>query len=275
MITEGIKLFLNNSSDIADRLYLSSGLQHMQDTSTDGYAYYKYAVTPKSPWSLVTGSTKKHLVTHQKPPIEEFSKNIIILTLPDELIDFVQKAGISDFKNKEEVLAFNQTPTFIEASEKLKAFACQYLFSPSRFSCYHFFVEKPDLSVVTIGERKERMGMHIDNRGGVNIKDAELAPNIFLMNLGREDRYFIYINQPLETVKKMIETKNGAALDEFSNESLQYKFYQAFPDYPVVKIKIKPFECYIAPAENIIHDGSTEGNTNPSVKFLLEGYFWS
>ena len=38
---------------------------------------------------------------------------------------------------------------------------------------------------------------------------------------------------------------------------LQHKFFDRFSDYPVFMLSIEPGEAYIAPTENIIHDGST------------------
>jgi hypothetical protein len=40
---------------------------------------------------------------------------------------------------------------------------------------------------------------------------------------------------------------------------LIHAFLHKFPEYPVVRLAVLPGEAYIAPTENMIHDGTTEG----------------
>ncbi len=46
-----------------------------------------------------------------------------------------------------------------------------------------------------------------------------------------------------------------------------------YPDYPVIKVRVAPGEAYIAPTENMIHDGSTVGKQYPDIHLTLFGYF--
>ena len=45
------------------------------------------------------------------------------------------------------------------------------------------------------------------------------------------------------------------------------------PTYPVVAIEIAPGEAYIAPTEDLIHDGCSEGMKNNDVCLTMLGYF--
>jgi hypothetical protein len=36
-------------------------------------------------------------------------------------------------------------------------------------------------------------------------------------------------------------------------------FMSTFPDYPIVRLRLRPGEAYIAPTENVLHDGSSTG----------------
>jgi hypothetical protein len=46
-----------------------------------------------------------------------------------------------------------------------------------------------------------------------------------------------------------------------------------WPDYPVVKLRIRPGEAYIAQTENLIHDGSTLGQRGFDLAFMADGFF--
>jgi hypothetical protein len=48
---------------------------------------------------------------------------------------------------------------------------------------------------------------------------------------------------------------------------------RAYPDYPVTALTIHPGEAYIAATENLIHDGSSMGLTDPDVLFTILGEF--
>ena len=49
-------------------------------------------------------------------------------------------------------------------------------------------------------------------------------------------------------------------------------FLTKYPNYPVFRIKIEPGEAYIAPTENIIHDGA-KLNYETDFTWTFLGYF--
>ena len=50
-------------------------------------------------------------------------------------------------------------------------------------------------------------------------------------------------------------------------------FFKFFPNYPVIKVTLKPYEYYIAPTDNCFHDGSTLGNSNLDISIIYSGWF--
>ena len=50
-------------------------------------------------------------------------------------------------------------------------------------------------------------------------------------------------------------------------------FLKRFPGYPVVKIRLKPGEAYIAPTENMLHEGSSLHIDETGFQFILLGHF--
>ena len=57
--------------------------------------------------------------------------------------------------------------------------------------------------------------------------------------------------------------------------TLVLNFMRCFPDYPVIRLRIAPNEAYIAPTENIIHDGSTLGKMYFDICLTIRGKFKS
>jgi hypothetical protein len=52
-----------------------------------------------------------------------------------------------------------------------------------------------------------------------------------------------------------------------------HDFMRSFPGYPVLRVRIRPREAYIAPTDNLIHDGSSVGKNYPDIAVHLLGYF--
>lgn len=50
-------------------------------------------------------------------------------------------------------------------------------------------------------------------------------------------------------------------------------FFKTNRQYPVLKVKVKPYEGYITPTENIIYDGSTTGSNTSEISFKVRGNF--
>jgi hypothetical protein len=90
--------------------------------------------------------------------------------------------------------------------------------------------------------------------------------NRISINIGREDRYFLFINLSIQDLIELLEPDPSRTADE-----LVLQFFASYPDYPVVRIRLRPGEAYIAPTENIIHDGMGS-KTSPDMHLTICGH---
>ena len=116
------------------------------------------------------------------------------------------------------------------------------------------------------------MGLHIDNTTGCDPLKEEPSIMRLCINLGREDRHLLFINKTVNQMK-MLVTRNGASEEIQDADTLTGAFFRNFPDYPVAKFRQRPYDVYVMPADNIIHDGSTEGTVSPDVTMVFQGDF--
>ena len=134
-------------------------------------------------------------------------------------------------------------------------------------------VNAPALPTVTIDNQSNRLvGLHVDNWVNSPLGERQSSPNRVVVNLGFEDRYLVYINLPLELVWRLAYGPARKDVPIFEHDLIA-EFYRKNPSYPVVKLRIGPGEAYIAPTDNIIHDGSTIGMTEWDLYFSVVGYF--
>ena len=104
------------------------------------------------------------------------------------------------------------------------------------------------------------------------IQQRHTARNRICVNLGREERRFLFINL---TLAKMFEAlgRDLTTNKDYYGTDLGHDFMLAYPSYPVVRLTVKPREAYIAPTDNLIHDGTSVDKQYPDIALHILGYF--
>lgn len=139
----------------------------------------------------------------------------------------------------------------------------------------------PGLLTVTPTYGELRLsGLHVDHWDALPLDDLHAARNRICINLGTQDRFFLFVNlDAAEIQRRVIEKRPEKRRDHTSRdpqqnmESLVSDLCDTFPDYPVVKLRVGPDEAYIAPTEQIIHDGNTEGGAFIDIDLMARGRF--
>jgi hypothetical protein len=115
------------------------------------------------------------------------------------------------------------------------------------------------------------LGLHFDSWMRLPPDQRSDAPNRLCLNLGREARYLLFVNVQMAGILRTLfagqPPQNAGATD------LGRLFLQRFSDFPVISLRIDPGEAYIAPTENMIHDGCTANATTPDIALTLLGRF--
>ena len=128
-------------------------------------------------------------------------------------------------------------------------------------------ISAPDLTTVTMGQGMF-IGLHVDEWFQGRHAPRGSRPNRMVFNLGREPRYFLFINIPVEAMMDHTPGPSGN-----HGTTIGQRFMESHPDYPVCRIRILPGEAYIAPTENLVHDASSAGTTQVDIAGHLLGQF--
>jgi hypothetical protein len=121
-----------------------------------------------------------------------------------------------------------------------------------------------------------KVGLHLDGWDRRGYRARDLCRNRICVNIGEEDRFFLFCNVTVTTIVMIVAILLG--LNEtnwsyISSSALIRHFFDLFPNYPVIRVRLAPGEFYIAPPENIIHDATTMGKEKPDVALTALGYF--
>lgn len=114
-----------------------------------------------------------------------------------------------------------------------------------------------------------RVGLHFDRWDALPLEDLDTATNRILINLGPSDRYFLCINHSAANMAFLLRQAGMEMPPDV--ESVGKAFLASFPDYPVMRLRLRPGEAYIAPTENILHDGSSAGVDNANTYLSIRG----
>jgi hypothetical protein len=276
-IRPGVALFLGGDDDCADRVRLSSGTTVAHEGRLDG-KYQEGAVVPRPNWRSLTAADRRVLIAESCP--KAYGNTVSVIGIPSPLLDpFRSLRG-----------AGAERPTkydpFLKISDKNQSKAADAIIA---YLQQHFqrssagkdcgieggiFTRPPGLATVTWDpEARAYIGLHVDSWYGFPLERREYAPNRICVNLGQEDRFFLFSNIPVGRMYQLAKHSDTSASVDIGLTSGVRAFMISYPYYPVVRVRIRPGEAYIAPTENIAHDGSSVDMNHTDVTLSIRGCF--
>ncbi len=261
---------------LMSRILESSGICSINHQIDKFIHYLPNTFVPNQPWqALLSEKFDKLLIS------EDYSLDttVGIIQIPDDYMYIFQKLDLHKIQSLSEVPKFcNNYYYSIAINEVVKYLSNKY--SNHDFIKVHgLAVNPPGLETVTYDFQKGGyIGLHIDSWDKMPIQNRHLASNRICINLGKEDRFFAFTNIPIQSltfiVKNQIKSKFKNCQYDFANpNNIINIFMQNNQEQSVFKLKIKPGEAYIAPTENIIHDGTTSNKKYIDIGLAIRGYF--
>lgn len=258
----GITIYVAPSSkESANRIELSNGTRladvHETANVVHGAAYEEGARLPCEPWRQPTEEEAKKLIVAEVP--DRMSTSVAIVKLPGELSDDLQEAAISTNPELIEANLLQSLRTVCELSEPL------HWIGPN--------VSPANLKTVTVNDIGRYNGLHVDNWDQRELDSRHLATNRICINIGKQNRYFLFLPFSLMDIASTLSEEMGpnwVAPRRYTVVGRQ--FMERFPDVPVVRCRLEPGEAYVAPTENLVHDGSSIGQSEMDKQFTIRGH---
>jgi uncharacterized protein len=265
---------------IRARIALSSGTSAAAARPNRDGRYIAEAMVPRLPFRPLTDHEFALLVADPASAWRA-GTDVAVVAFPDSVIDPVRRI-IESLHPGDEAFSVGRAP----GSDP----ALSDAFGPlSDHIGRHYALDGDEPRVVRLGRSApgeltatwdtvagragvHHVGMHVDSWFDTPLSAREQSQNRICINAGRSPRHFLFINLGLARMNAIL---NGTDLSEMSyyGSDLGHEFMTAFPGYPVVRLTLQPGEAYIAPTENIIHDGSTLGMAHQDLAIHLIGSF--
>jgi hypothetical protein len=266
-IRPGVRLFLGGADACADRVQLSAGTI-AAPARTTGLFYRDGARIPRPSWRSLTPDDQKALIAESCPAL--YGTAISVVRIPSQLLYPFRglRAAAAEYRSMDKLFAIISSGAAAHGISAISDYLRDF-FQPSTVEddCVPeggILPRPPGLETVSVDtDRHAFLGLHVDNCYDFALDRREYSPNRACVNLGSEDRFFLFMNISLRQMCKLMN-------DDLSGEKM---FMARFSSYPVVRVRIHPGEAYIAPTENIVHDGSSIDMNTTDITLSFRGRF--
>ncbi|MBW4573792.1 MAG: hypothetical protein KME08_00745 [Aphanothece sp. CMT-3BRIN-NPC111] len=288
-LQEGIKVFCFPDTDTQSPIvWLSSGTTQEIEPVPEDIGYSPGAFVPKEPWRQPNLREYNLLCADQ--PISnnrtwELGSYIGVCRFPDEVLAplevILEELGTRARATIQDYQPIPTHPGYESAITEIANYLPRYCLFSDRPKILNVRVTQPGLKTATRDYCNNLpgmpyTGMHLDSWDRFPLRRRHKSRNRICINLGREERFFLFINLTL------MEMFNALGLSDpddiykhYRGTNIGDEFMKQFPSYPVVKLRIGPKEAYIAPTDNLIHDASSLGKKYPDITLTCIGYFGS
>lgn len=275
IMEDGIKIF--GDIDISNDITLSYGTVSSVFFGNDNpYRFKRNAFVPQEPWREILPDEKR-ILTPSEADCGIFSDSIAVVTLSPDAQEFFAGLPFDVIKSRKDLFYFWETnvDVYRKAAFHLSQFINPFKLGPDIGDTVLFHVNEPGQKWVTIDyKQNKRVGLHVDQWDLNRPDHTDKSSNRITLNLGRSNRYLLFINLTVGRIMQIICERTEHNMEFTDISSVINYFFNYYPDYPVLRLCLKPYQAYIAPTENMIHDGSTFDSTFPDVTFMSRGYYW-
>ena len=246
----------------AERIDLSSGtrLADMRETAdlVHGAVYEHGARLPRDPWRPPTKEETDSLVVAEPP--SNMATSVAIVKLPDDLSRDLPELVRLENTEALQVNLLQSLRTICQLDEPL------HCIGPTQ--------NPANLQTVTLNRSIGRYnGLHVDDWDGLHLDSRHLATNRICVNVGQDDRYFLFLPFSLMDIAKVLSEEMPPGWDMPRRCTLiGRQFMELFPEVPVIRCRLMRGEAYVAPTENLVHDGSSLGQTSMDEQFTIRGH---
>ena len=291
-LIEGVKVVEYNSdtSSSKTRIWINSGTHRVTPNNCNRNIFI-----PIEDWSEASCSDRMILCNESSENFRNISSQIGILCLPNLVISPLEALGVNFATNAQDCDWLYKQSDYQQAVSTVVEYVQTFSEANDNLLVHRLNVNPPSLRTVTHDPVNNfYIGLHLDSWDKDPVERRHLSNNRICINLGLEDRYFLFINLTLiemfflittnrwdELLNIRYEDKQEILLKYYSDyllthpqihpDDIRQNFLQKYPEYPVIKLRVAPDEAYIAPTENIIHDGCTFGKKFFDVSLTIRG----
>jgi hypothetical protein len=249
--TRGGDVSIVAGPESAVRVWLSAGTQLASEE--DG-PWRAGARIPTEPWREASAGEREALMT---AGAAEAGRTLVLFAPPPSLVaKWRALVGVS-------ASAFGETARQVMGRtdyERVTEESISYLRGLTRYGArpLRFFVAETHAGRVSAcWDSREFVGLHVDVRERTPLPECAFSPTRFCLNIGRHSRGFVFSDVTLLEMAGRLQHAGHEIPKDMPPQQVADRFMSVFDRYPMARVVLRPGEAYIAPTDNVIHDGFT------------------
>lgn len=265
-----LRIYATSDFSIGGKIERSSGTRPVNLEEIDYFRYEKQARVPQKPWMSLTDAEKEQLLTDAQGI--ESSLTICLMKASGTLLHLAESICRQRANNHRGVPSNSDTSQdHADCTTELRKLCT----IGGELAFLGLQIDQPGLETVTLSDDTSRLpGLHVDSWDNADIQSRTNARNRLSINVGSTPRYFLFIPLSLQDIASFVKAITGKLIRTRGDQTpLGREFMQLNPMIPVVRCRIDPGELYIAPTENIVHDGSSADTNELGRSFAVLGRF--
>ncbi len=245
--------------EFVDRVELSSGT--VSPPSEASQAYQTGAIVPDPNWRVLSAEEKAALTRERAAPL---GRLLEILTFDDSSVVPALRELFS--KPGADPLTTPASKEYAALLDRLKTELAGHCEGEMR--CLSVISHPAGMATVTRqGPEEPLIGLHVDSWSKTMIGERDRVPNRLCINLGSSARHLLFAPISIGEMGRLSGLPE-ARRHRMNPTDLGRHFMRDHPSMPIMRIRIDPGEAYIAPTENVVHDGATTSAQDVTLTFL-------
>jgi hypothetical protein len=269
----GAGLVLGPGIDPVERLSFTRGVVSACGRVVDGVPYRSDAIVPAPHWRPATPEQVAGLGGERSHARRHDGVTVAIVRPGEALLEALAPLGFASARTLEECTSKLRGRAYLESLQRALPCLADFLTSEDGVQLLGTCVQRGGLvSTTTHADDQGQVtfsGLHVDEWDGLALGERHRCRRQMSINLGAGDRFFIFASTPVDAIAREF----GDHFDRGTYVGIGATLFAHRPDEVLYRVRVRPGEAYIAPTDNLVHDGSTAGRTAPDVTLNLRGYF--
>jgi hypothetical protein len=250
------------------RVYATCGVEAAAGRTVGSLAYRPGALVPVSAWRHASVAELATLMT--KDEAAPVGNTIDVLPAPAGLLAAFRASGFGAGRSLTQCEAALLEPIYQNTLHDALPWLEDVITSADGLQLLGTCVQPGNLYSTTTHVDPDGLesfsGLHVDNWDKLVPGQRHRARRQMSINLGAHDRFLVFVATSVDALARTIQGDRGYI-------GYATALFDLAPETTIFKVRIRPGEMYLAPTDNLIHDGTTAGSSGPDVTLNLRGSF--
>jgi hypothetical protein len=254
-------VWLDEQSETAGRLFLSSGTQLAAQQPRLGEFYEVGARVPAGPWAPALGGAlvRENWIKGSSIGLAQMAETAV-----RPIMGALAEARVDRPEVRRDLVGL---------IDGVVEYLCRRFGIEEQPTIHGLSYHQPNLPTTTVNHKSGKfLGLHLDSWDQLPFALRHKARVRLSVNLGQSSRYLLFLGLTAAAVHGAC-VQAGLLVEDCQPTPIGRSFMARWPECPIVRLEVPPGYAYVAPTDNVYHDGSSIGTEIAGWHLTVRGFF--